>query len=195
MHFIGNCSCSLTEEKRLTCLSGIMAGWLLNLDHGTVCENHSWLPSSCSAVLWNSRGKERPPVANTCSYNSRAVCPSKLVVKNNDPTSRNMSLVVLSISTLIILHHRYIHSRSFLPADSLSPTCQAHALRLTRKHLTNKLWFMAPLKGVIWGLWWKLQAGTKNWMSLSCQVVQGPVRAVIARTSPPNVQEDWALSF
>lgn len=186
MHFTGNCSCSLTEEKRLTCLSGIMAGWLLNLDHGTVCENHSWLPSSCSAVLWNSRGKERPPVANTCSYNSTG-CQKQW--------SHFQKHVTCSPE-----HFRadysppQVHSlSSILLADSLSPTCQAHALRLTRKHLTNKLWFMAALKGVIWGLWWKLQGGTKNWMSLSCKIVQGPVRAVIACTLPPNVQEDWAF--
>lgn len=47
-------------------------------------------------------------------------------------------------------------------ADSPFPTCQAHVLHLTQKHLTNKPWFMTPLKGVIWGFWWMLGGKTKK---------------------------------
>lgn len=63
---------------------------------------------------------------------------------------------------------------TFIPfvllADTLFLTCHVYVLCLTQKHLTNKLWFMTPLKGVIWGFCWK-KLGV-SWLSNHAGTIQ-----------------------
>lgn len=115
------------------------------------CEDQSWLQSSWPYPDLHNTTLEgwSDPWWPQCDFTtSKSYHSSKPLVKHDSEKS----------TSLVVIVSFYFDGSPFdLLAGSLFSTCHPHVLCLTQKHLTNKLWFMNPLKGVIWGFWWKLR--------------------------------------
>lgn len=172
MHFMCNWRCKSAGRPAgaARSLQGEFCVWI----EVQVCEDHSGLlsswpcPNLCNTTL---EGWSDPWWLQCALTTSEPFHSSKQHVKNDSSEwKEHVTGGWCELFSLITLNQCVTFIPLVFQADSLFLNCHAYVLCLTQKHLSNKLWFMTPLKGVIWGFWWK--PGEKC-VSPCCQFMQG----------------------